>query len=441
LANDGVSGDGSIPHRSRTVTEVSTALAATPRPGSIFAWWSSAGHFEKLARQAFAIAFWLYVTCQLFLFDLDRLISDRLPADVRWIVEYKFSILIGVATALLLVVSKRRVLAWALYVAFYPVTRLALGVLILSVAIIRLKSWSVLFTVLNLVLSFFASFRFNFIATAGALIACLIVVNASAPPTISIGIAILLALIVALIARRFIALFQPSRLFKLYTRIIAGALNFSRKILLADARAKGLDLSALNDQQRKRWENNFQMAVMLREACRFLEARFRQYRTSGLPVAFYLVNFFLLLLAVITLMGFVNAGLFRADPAAFVISGSHRYLDFFYYAFGALFFQHIPEIAPASTAAKALWMFEALLAGVFGGMLLSLFLAARKNLDEAAIQPAIDGLGKQQREMDAFVETEFAVHGDEAAIRADAMRGRLAVVIKGLRAERGDGNC
>lgn len=422
-------------NRSRTVTDVSTVFAATPTAS--FVVWSSAGRVERLARQVFAIVFWLYVFCQVFLFDLDRLISDRLPSGFRWIIEYKFLILIAVATVFAFIVPKRRVLAWALYVAFYPITRLALGALVLSVVIIRLKSWPVLFTALNLVLSFFASFRFNFIAAAGALAACIIVVNASQPLTISAGIAVLIALIVALIVRRFVALFQPSRLFKLYARIIAGALNFSRKILLADAGPKGLDLSALNDQQRKNWENNFQTAVVLSEACRFLEAKFREYRTSGLPVAFYLANLFLLLFVVIALMGFVNYGLFRADPAAFVVRGSHHYLDFFTYSVGALFFQHMPEIAPASSVAKALWMFEALLAVVFGGMFLSLFFAARKNLDEAGIQFAIDGLGNQEREMDVFVETAFAVRGDEAVLRVGAMPGRWAAVVKWLRAARG----
>jgi hypothetical protein len=411
------------------VTDVSTVPAATPRPTSPFAWWSSAGRFEKLARQVFAIAFWLYVTCQLFLFDLDRLISDRLPVGARWIVEDKFLILIGVATAFLFIVPRRRVLAWAIYIAFYPLTRFVLGVLILSVIIVRLKSWPVLFTALNLVLSFFASFRFNLIATAGVLIACITVVTASGPISISIGIAILLVLIVALMARRFIALFQPSRLFKLYTRIIAGALNFGRKVLLAGARDKG-----------QNWENNFQTAVVLSEACRFLEAKFREYRTSGLPLAFYLANFVLLLLVVVALIGFVNYGLFRADSTAFVVSGGHHYFDFFRYTFGTLFFQRMPEITPMSVVAKAMWMFEMLLAAAFAGMLLSLFFAARKNLDEAGIQAAIDDLGKQHQEMDVFVENEFAMRGDEVVLHIDAAPGRLAAMVKWLRTARGDGS-
>ncbi len=188
------------------------------------------------------------------------------------------------------------------------------------------------------------------------------------------------------------------------------------------------------------WENNFQTAVVLSEACRFLEAKFREYRASGLPVAFYLANFVLLVLAVVTLMGFVNYGLFRADPAAFVVGGSHHYFDFFRYTFGTLFFQRMPEITPVSFVAKAMWMFEMLLAAVFAGMLLSLFFAARKNLDEAGIQAAIDDLGKQQQEMDVFVENAFAMRGDEVVLHIDAKQGRLAAIVKWLRAARGDGS-
>lgn len=320
----------------------------------------------------------------------------------------------------------------------YPVTRFVLGVLLLSVVIVRLKSWPILFTALNLVLSFIASFRFNFVAATGVIVACMIVVRASAPSSIVAGIAILIALIVALIVRRFIALFEPSRLFKLYTRITASGLNFSRKVLLVDASAKGLDVSALNAQQLQHRENNFQTAVLLSEACGFLEAKFREYRTSGLPVAFYLANFFLLLVAIIVLMGFVNYGLFRADPTAFVVNGSHHYFDFFYYSFGALFFQRIPEIAPASAGAKATWMFETLLAAVFGGMLLSLFFAVKRNVDEAGIEAAISDLREQQQEMSVFVENEFALRWEEAINRLDAMQGGLAAMVKWLRAARGD---
>jgi len=403
-----------------------------------FTWWPSATRFEKLARQAIAIVFWLYVTCQLFLFDLDRLVSDFLPLSLRWIVEYKFLILIGATATLLLLVSKSRILAWMIYIAFYPITRFMLGVLVLSVVIVKLKSWPILFTALSLILSFIASFRFNFIATTTALVACVVVANASAPFSVAVGTALLVALIFALISRRFIALFQPSRLFKLYTRITAGGLNFSRKALLVDASAKGLELSALTDRQLKARENNFQTAVLLSEGCGFLEAKFREYRTSGLPVVFYLANFFLLLLAIITLMGFVNYGLFRADPTAFVVVGPHRYFDFFYYSFGALFFQRIPEIAPISTMAKTLWMFETLLAAVFGGMLLSLFFAVKRNVDETGIQSAIDDLRKQQQEMGAFVQNEFEMHWDEAINRLDAMQGGLAAMVKWLRAARGE---
>jgi hypothetical protein len=83
-------------------------------------------------------------------------------------------------------ISNWRILAWAIYVAFYPITRFVLGVLVFSVVIVKLKSWPILFTTLNLVLSFIASFKFNFVATTGVLIACMLVINASSPFPIAI---------------------------------------------------------------------------------------------------------------------------------------------------------------------------------------------------------------------------------------------------------------
>src|ERR1700689_1911140 len=74
----------------------------------------------SFVRQVIAASFWLYVICKLFIFDIDLYLIQKINPSLMWLPKYKFFILIGTLSVLLLITRSGRLLRWLLYIVFYP---------------------------------------------------------------------------------------------------------------------------------------------------------------------------------------------------------------------------------------------------------------------------------------------------------------------------------
>lgn len=416
------------------VLPITQVNAVAPQPSKVLNWWPKPSKPEKLARHLAAITLWAYGILNLLVFDVDAFLIHHLPVNISWLISYKLLFFIGVAAILLATVSTKRIIAWAIYIVGYPLSRSALFILFVGILVAKAKSWPVLFSTVNVVLSFVRAFKANFILLSSIIIGSSTILCAQTPPTLWTAAVGLIAVAAVLVVRRFVSLFRPSQLLQMYTKMMALFLTFGQKTLAPDPAVKALQPAEMNQHQLDQWSSNLQSAVLFNELCKFLIRKFAEYRRGGLPVLYYLLNFFLLLAIVIFLFTMINIAAYRADPHAFALTNGHGFFDFFYYTFSNLFQHSIPDTTPISLFARLASMTETFFAFVLLMLFLTVFIAVRRNLDDAGIEVAIGKLRSQAEAMEAFVSAEFSLSLDAAISELERLQKGVSKIIDVLRA-------
>lgn len=258
---------------------------ASAAPKSVlFGWWPKTSRREKQLRHVVALAFWAYVLLSIFITDVDADIKAALPQNLSWIVTFKLFFFVGGVGLVALLVSTSRIFAWAIYIAFYPLTRLVLFILLLVVILVKTKSWVVVFSALNVCLSIFKSLKANVVIFSGIVVSSAVVFESASSSYLLSAAALLATIAIVIVARRFVSLFQPSQLLKTYVTVIAVMMNWVRDHITPDPANRALQPAQMNDAQRAQWADNLQNAVIIRTWCEILAIKFSDYRRSGLPI-------------------------------------------------------------------------------------------------------------------------------------------------------------
>ena len=419
----------------------STAAAPVPAAGpaagpKVLAWWRGSNKVDRWGRHVLAILFWTYLTGQIF-FDVDLWLHAHLPPEFQWVIDYKVLLFLSVAALILNFVPRRIFWWWSSFILLWPATRALKGLLILGIILFKLKSWPILFAVLNLSFAIVRSFKINFLLYIAALIAIMTTLLSHSIISLNSAAIVLVVITLVLVARRLVAIFQPSPIFNVYVRALAWMMDYSRRKLIKPPDVIALDASGINLPEPEKRYSELSTAVMLIELCGFFQAKFREYRNSGMAIANYLLILATLFLLVVVLLGFANLGIYRADPATFKISGGHTLFDFLYYTFGAISAQRSGEIVPILLGAKLLSMLEMSLYWLIAaGTLLALFLAIRRGRDDEAVEKAVIRLQEEEQRMGQFIEEKFALPMDQAIATLEGVQGGLVNFISVLRAAR-----
>lgn len=191
-----------------------TPTAATPAPKR-----TAKDRILSWAREIVAVSFWVYVICKLFIFDIDTYLIHGIEPRFIWIAEYKFFILIGIASILLLVTKNKYIVTWALYIAFYPLVVFCWEIPYL---IFKQRSWTLAFAFVNAVISLFRSLRYKFVAGTVFILATFFIITFSNWGLLVVSIFGILAVLIFSYVRMSIFVFQPSSVFQLYSRFIKG---------------------------------------------------------------------------------------------------------------------------------------------------------------------------------------------------------------------------
>jgi hypothetical protein len=200
----------------------------------------------SIVRESVAIIFWLYVLLKLFVFDVDRFLIAHINPDYIWVSDYRSLILIAIVAGSLLIVRRRYLLFWFLYIAFYPLILLFVK---LSRAVWKRRSWILGFVLLNSAMSIYATFRYKFIFIALFVLSIFLIIKLSNPILLIGLIAILLVLITVTYCRAAIFVTQPSRIFKGYYKVMDKTQTGSFVDNLKDKDTFGLPMEQLSAPQ------------------------------------------------------------------------------------------------------------------------------------------------------------------------------------------------
>ena len=132
--------------------------------------------FLSFTRESLAILFWIYIITKLFIFDLDIFLVENYLPSFKWIIDYKFFILIGILSTIWIVTKNKHILLWFLYIFFYP---LVFFVWKIPFLLFKKQSWNLVFAFIDSVISFFKSLKISFITTSFFLISTVIILRAS----------------------------------------------------------------------------------------------------------------------------------------------------------------------------------------------------------------------------------------------------------------------
>lgn len=370
-------------------------------------------HALATIREVVAILFWVYVFSKLFIFDIDIFLVQKFAPSYAWLLSFKFFIFIGTIAIIWLITKNKHVILWSLYIFFYPAIVLLWK---LPYFVFKQKSWIFAFAVINAVISFFKSLKYNFITAAFFLVALAIIFGFSNPNLLWPAIAAVLVTLSMIYVHRFILVFRPSSIFQVHIKIFSGIRKNAATSFALEAEIKNLPVTDLSEKQLEKWVANLQTSVLFNRVCLFAAKKLRDYQNSGLNIVSYVLT--ILLLVALTIFSFaaINFGLYKVDLSTFAVTGTPTFFTFFYYSFNNLLFNSIAEIMPATVMSQTASMVESFFALFLVAIFISLLLSVRSQRHAEELNEVIKGIEEQGADIESFIKDEYRINSIEDAM-------------------------
>lgn len=384
-------------------------------------------YFVNAVRETLAVLFWAYVLIKLFVFDIDIFLMNRFLPRYVWLLNLKFFILIGGIALIWLVTKNKYILAWSLYVFFYPVIILLWKI---PFFIFKQRSWILAFAFINSIISFFKSIKYNFIISAFFLASLAVIFSFSNEKLLWFAAAVIFGVLLTTYVNRFILVFKPSSIFQVHIKIFSGIRKHGSSYFTLDESIKNLPLEKLDQKQMEKWTTNLQMSVLFNRVCLFAAKKLRDYQNSGVNFISYVLT--ILMLIVLTIFSFatINYALFKIDAGLFSYPVVPSFFTFFYYSFNSLLFNSIQEITPAMPISQIVSMMESFFALFLVVIFVSLLLSVRSQRQAEELNEVIKGIGGQGKDMEGFIRDEYKINNiDDAMAELEKMKAGMAKFI------------
>lgn len=371
-----------------------------------------------------AFLFWLYASTKLFVFDVDVSLLDLFAPKWAWLLNYKFPILLGLIV-ISLIVSRSLTLGLAvLYIVFYPPIVLFWK---LPRFVWKQKSWLLAFALVNAAISFFYSFKRDFIAGTLFLI-CIILIVTVDNQYVLFGASLLLLMIVAFAYyAAFLKAFKPSAVFETYTKVFPAV----RTSIKVDGSLRNLPIELMTAQQIEFRTNSLQNVVLFNRACLFISKKLRNYQRSGVNVISYVFGLLFLLIVTIFAFGLINYAIFKIDLNLYQFTYSHPSLfAFIYYSAGSMFYT-ANGLVPVATVSQAIQLVEFLCGVLLVVILVTVLVALRNEKYSQELENVISSVEREGYAAESVLQSEFNFDNIDAAIAAlqQAKAGLAAFII------------
>ncbi len=294
---------------------------------------------------------WTYAVVKIFIFDFDVYIVQHFLPQARWIVDWRFLILL-VLLALWAVVGRPKwFLVGVLYVAFFPFVVVFWKVPRL---IFRGRSWIPVFGALDLGTNLVRDYRFALFGLAAAFVSAAIILFASWPWLLLTAGGVWALLLLLLITRALWRSVNPSRFIKGQTALLDKMMAsgwFSGLWQIQDE-LRSPAVSKFTETQQSTFITHMAFGVLGHRVMYWWAYQLDCYRRSSAPFLFNLLTYFRLFVVAVIGFALINAAVFRADPTAFVSSQTPGAFDFIHYSINILTAGPV-ELTPRSGLALA----------------------------------------------------------------------------------------
>lgn len=378
--------------------------------------------FQNFLENAIAILFWLYILIKLFVYDIDSFLINTYFPTTRWLIEYKFFILLFIMISFWFFTKKNYAVQLAFFIVFFPFILLFWKI---PYMIYQTKSWTIAIAFVNTIISFFSSFKYNFFIFSISSITFFLIFKFKEPAILYIAIAILIATIITIYINRFLTIFMPSSMYKIHLKFVNFLIKHGNLVTKIDDEIKDLKVVEMNSAQIQKWTNNLQLTIIINKGCFFLSSRLQEYQKSNLNIIFYLLNLFVLLFITVFFFSGMNYALYRIEQNSYYITEGQSFFNFFYYSFNTIFFSSIPEITASSNFAHTLKMLEI----IFSFLLITIFtvlifnIKSKKHTDE--LGKIIHELTVQGLQIESRIQSEYKMSINDAIVELERLKSGL----------------
>jgi hypothetical protein len=381
----------------------------------------------RVIRRSVAIIIWLYVFVKLFIFDFDVYAINQFAPYLRWIIDYKFFLYIGLIGICAAFFRKWQVVFFIGYVIFYPIILLTM---IVPYAVFRSRSWIFAFATINGIINFFTGFRRNMILFAVLCLSSLAISVSENRATLVISAASLFSFVLAVYVIRVFSVFRSDRTFTLYKRAFNAVNKHIMKTNKMDEAAHDLQIAELTETQLAHRNHNMGVAIVVNRASLFVASKLKAYQASKVSVIGDIFAIIGIVIIVTFAMAWINKALYKVDDTQFNFATSPSTFTFVYYSFNAFVFNSIPDLVPVKAIAQSLSMIEKLLALILGLILVSTLLSHKNQRQFDELSFAIQDIEAEGQDMEAFIQSEFHVKNiDDAISELERLKSGLLQII------------
>ncbi|MDE2038275.1 MAG: hypothetical protein KGI69_03590 [Patescibacteria group bacterium] len=406
-------------------TELQTASSSSLFAAKPKTMW---GKISNILVEILAPLIWIYVFVKIFVFDIDNYLVNRFFPSFASVLDFKFLILLGLLALILVTVKNKTFLKNFFYVLFYPLILILFGI---PYFIFKQRSWVLAFAFINSVITFFRTFKFNVVILAVYLITFVLSVYSSNHSILWGTTGILILVLTILYVRKFLAVFQPSMVFKTYLKFFPAIRKAVPTSFALDPTIKSLPIESLDTKQKDALITNLQQSVLYNRACLFVSKKLQIYQNSKLNYLSYSISLILLIVATVLTFGVVNFALFKIDHSLFAFSQYPITFDFFYYSFSNLF--HAPPnfISAISPLSQGSIIVETIFEFLLLGLLISLFFSVKNEKYSVELNEVVKGLSSEGDSMESFIKEEYKLGTLKDAINRliEAKAGLIRVVL------------
>lgn len=382
--------------------------------------------FKKLLMLSIAISFWTYTISKLFIFDIDVYLINTWFQSAVWLIDFKFPILLGSLALFWLFSKNATILTWILYVLLFPFILLIWKI---PRIIVRSKSWVAAFTYISMLIAFFRSIKANTIGFASIVIPTILIWKCQNPVVLWISFGLISIFILFLFSRAIYFAFKPSLLFRIQAKVVEKFWDTFKAQCLPDNDIKDIVLPQMNEKQIEKWTTNLQNAVIVNRTCYFLSTKLQDFQKSKINIAFYLTNYFFVVILTIFSFSLLNFAIYKVDPLSFSVAFSPRFYHFLYYSANTLFTNGIPDFYALSNLARGIGTIEVILAVVLLGILFFLLTTVVTDRHNEDIDFAIKSMRKQGEYLDELIKEHYRLSVEEAVLELERLKASFMKAI------------
>jgi hypothetical protein len=375
--------------------------------------------------ETLALTFWVYLISKVFIFDIDLFIINKINPNLSWIITYKLFILLGVIALVWIFNKSKDVFFWFFYIACYPLVIILWKI---PVFIVKQKSWTLAFALVNSAINFFKSLKYKFIFGVLFSISILSIFIFYNEIFLVCSVIGFFAVLLFVYIRTLFFVFQPSSIFQIYSALSKGSVDYIFKNF-TDKEIRLLPANELNETQLQVRTQNIQILVIWNRFLLFFSKKLKDYQDSNFNAFSYIFNLFFLLLLTIISFASINFAIYKINPVNFNLLSTPNYFIFIYYSFRTFLFGGIGEIIPITIYSQGINMVEQLFAIFLGSILIVLLFSIKNEKYKEELSKTIDEVEKTGQTLGSIIETEYKLTFEQAIEEIKKMKGNLMKII------------